>query len=123
MIIENKNLGINTENVNSCESIETLKDWMVQIEIDIARMTHQINEAKQKSLNGDYSDPKWFRSIHSAKRLQGILKQQIQNRLSVVKKLDRPLCSYIIDVIREEYTDEEWSAIVSEAMELKNVKV
>lgn len=117
MIIRNKYLNISNEDVKKEEDLNTLHKWLIDIDENIASM--DIIIAKEKiNPEGDF---KWLQRVITARRLQGVLKNTIQHRISIIKKNQRPISEYIIDTIRQNYSDSDWEIIVKKAMYLKQM--
>lgn len=117
MIIRNKYLNISNEDVKKEEDLNTLHKWLIDIDENIASM--DIIIAKEKiNPEGDF---KWLQRVITARRLQGVLKNTIQHRISIIKKNQRPISEYIIDTIRQNYSDSDWEIIVKKAIQLKQM--
>jgi hypothetical protein len=115
MIIHNKYLNISNEDVNKEEDISLLYKWLLEIEENIVIM--DITIRKNSGVGGE-----WFERLTRARKLQGILKNQIQHRISEVKKKQRPLSEFIIDIIKDNYSDSDWELIIKKAIELKSLE-
>jgi len=72
MTIYNKFLKINTDDVNQEEDIFVLKDWLLKVEENLLTMSIALERMPTNEMK-------------SARKLQIILKNQIQNRISVLK--------------------------------------
>lgn len=72
MTIYNKFLKINTDDVNREEDIFVLKDWLLKVEENLLTMSIALERMPTNEMK-------------SARKLQIILKNQIQNRISVLK--------------------------------------
>lgn len=87
MIIENKNLGINTEDVYACTDRLTLLEWRVKVSQDYFNIWQKLIKAiSEKDLTGEYTDKYWFTQTKTACRLQEILLFQIEHRLEELKQ-------------------------------------
>lgn len=88
MEIINKNLGISTEDVYSCEDILKLREWRVGVAQTLYEIYCKLTEAKAtKARTGFYVDRVWFEKTEKAKRLQEILLFQIEHQ---IEKLNQP---------------------------------
>lgn len=110
MIISNKYLGISTEDVNAQKDLTILYMWLDGVQENITSMNLTLQSVKKGS---DY-----HKKISNARSLQGLLKQQIQSRINVVKS-ERPLSEYIVDIIKEELSNEDWITLLKKATKLK----
>lgn len=72
MTIYNKFLKINTDDVNREEDIFVLKDWLLKVEENLLTMSIALERMPTNEMK-------------SARKLQIILKNQIQNRISILK--------------------------------------
>lgn len=119
MIIRNKYLNISSEDLKKEQDVTKLKQWLVDIEENIACMDMAITQAKLKAYEeGIYSDNKWFNNIQTANRLQKILKIHIESK---IKELEgSSLDYYIIQVLKKDYSDKAWFSIVQKAKLLKD---
>lgn len=89
-MIKHEDLGINADDIRDEYDRETLLGWKQVIDEDIMRIGLQIDEAKaKKQATGEYADPNWFHKARTAKKMYGMLSQQIQRQLSKVKERDR----------------------------------
>ena len=119
MIIRNKYLNISSDDLKKEQDITKLKQWLVDIEENIACMDMAITQAKLRAYeDGIYSDNKWFNNIQTANRLQKILKIHIESKIKELEgsSLDR----YIIQVLKKDYSDKAWFSIVQKAKLLKD---
>lgn len=119
MIIRNKYLNISSEDLKKEQDVTKLKQWLVDIEENIACMDMAITQAKLRAYEeGIYSDNKWFNNIQTANRLQKILKIHIESK---IKELEgSSLDYYIIQVLKKDYSDKAWFSIVQKAKLLKD---
>ena len=115
MVIRNKYLNISNEDVKEETNINTLHKWLIDIDENIAAM--DIIIAKEKI--NPQADFVWLQRVITARRLQGVLKNTIQHRISIIKKNQRPLSEYIVDVLRPNYSDSDWEITVRKASQLK----
>lgn len=123
MIIRNKYLNITNEDVQKQTDLNTLNQWLLDIDENIVTMDITINRAKSKAFQQQiFSDPKWFERITTARRLQGLLKNQILNRIREIKLNDKDLNQYIIQVVSKFFVEEEWSEIIKLAKQLNDKK-
>lgn len=87
MTIENKNLGINSDDVYSCEDKLKLLEWRVGVSETYFDIWKQLIEATaEKERTGVYKDRDWFNNTKTACRLQEILLFQIEHRLEQLKQ-------------------------------------
>ena len=123
MIIFNRNLGISSEDVARCNDLQLLKEWQLGIEEDLVAMILQINKAKSDAFfTGQYADPNWFRAVESARKLQGLLKQQITHRIAFLKQNhSKQLERYFVDVAFEKLSSELFQQIKAEALQRKEL--
>ena len=88
MEIINKNLGISTEDVYSCDDLLKLREWRVGVALTLHEISCKLTEAKaHKHRTGVYVDKVWFERTEKARRLQEILLFQIEHQ---IEKLNQP---------------------------------
>lgn len=89
--LKNKRLDITEHDIKLSDNSDQILEWKLEIEKDLGEIRLQIDTAKAKAINGDYSDPVWFANVHGAKKVQGLLSQMCQQRLRVLKELKKEL--------------------------------
>ena len=47
MLIENKNLGLTSDDVMACDSVSLLQEWLMEQQMDVASIDMQIDVAKE----------------------------------------------------------------------------
>ena len=70
---------------------EQLLFWKSEVDIDIQRISQQINKAKADAYQGNYSDPGWFQRVNGALHAKKQASQKIQNHLTKLKRLRHEL--------------------------------
>ena len=79
-------------------SAEALAEERVQLELDLANISAQINYAQVEVYkNGKPSDPEWFASAQSAKRYKGFQHQQIIREIAVRERAQKKARQETID--------------------------
>ena len=126
MNISNKRLGITTDEVNACEDIDTLLLWSSEVEADIAGIRSALDHAKGHYIaTGEYADPQWFAKASSAARLQGVLKNTIQGRISVLKRQERlrstrVVAEYFVDIARHRLDKDLFWEMLNDAKKMRD---
>lgn len=87
--LKNHRLGITEDDIRECDNPEQLIEWKLEIGKDLMELSSQINAAKAKASEGNYSDPVWFANVHGAKKCQGMLDQMIAFRLRTLRTTKR----------------------------------
>lgn len=86
MIIKNKRLDIDTNDVYESTDLVELYDWRVNVAITYYNLTNKINKARAtKAELGTYVDREWYQRTDDARRLQEILLFQIEHRIQELK--------------------------------------
>lgn len=86
MTIENKNLGINSDDVYDCKDKETLLNWKIGVAETLYNIWEKLKNARaEKEETGHYADREWYTKADTARRLQEILLFQIEHRLEQLK--------------------------------------
>lgn len=116
MIIENRNLGITSEDVEQCNDLKELQRWLRTVENDILSMDLQLHLAETKEMLGEEVDIGWKRKTEAAKMLQERLKKWIEYRILEVS----PLEEYIISLVKAYFSLDQWNALVEQAKEAYN---
>jgi len=89
---------------------------------EMARMKAQIFEAKSRAVDGDYSDPDWFRRVNTALRYKGIRHQQLLRRAAELRDSANASNANswerrFIEAARRRLKPETYQALVDEAGE------
>lgn len=107
-MIQHEDLGVTGDDIRNEYNRETLLEWKQVIDEDIMRIGLQLDEAKaKKNSTGEYADPNWFHKARTAKKMYGMLSQQIQRQLSKVKKRDnKTFDEKFIDICHRELSSD-----------------
>lgn len=114
MFIENKTIGINSDDVDECTDIATLRKWLVAVKEDISRITMSLEKAYE---SGREIDEERESNSMTAKKLQGLLAYRIQERIATLKDtLPRnDFSNTFMDVARQRLPSDDFNTIFREA--------
>jgi len=99
-----------------------LLDLKEETDLAIASIKIQIEDAKAKAGDGEYSNRDWWRRVNNARRIKGLQSQQIQHalrRLRQEKKANtqRDLSIRFMDIARRDLDPERFHQILNKALE------
>lgn len=104
-----------------CE--DELIEMKEEVDQDITSIKIQIDEAKDKVIDGEYADRDWWLRVNGALRIKGRQSQQIQNAIGRVKrerkeKEQLQLERRFMNIARQELSYEVFNKILDQAKEV-----
>lgn len=103
--------------------LETLRD---ELDDACARIAHQIDMAKARSIEGDYSDPVWFQRTVHALRMKRKLYNRTLQEISFLKKDQRRKYNssterFFVSVAKRRLDRELFTEIMDEANDMADL--
>lgn len=95
MKIRNFRIGIGTLDVNRCEDMIQLDEWLEEVFLDVEYLNNIIRSGKEED------------NIIQAMKLQKILAQQIKNRQKYLHELYQPIIDYFKLKYSQEYYEQK----------------
>ena len=115
--VNNSKYGFCTNDVVNCNDMAKLKQWLREQQDTLSSLSLSVERMKQSAQDGNPND-RYF-STCSAKRLQGVLNQQIINRIADLKQEQRmSIEQAFIEVAYKRLTFELFQSIKDEAKDL-----
>lgn len=117
MIIKNKRLDIDTNDVYECTDKSTLYAWLITVYETLKEINEKLTEAKAiRAGKGIYADRDWFTRTDTARRLQEILALQIKQKIIEIEDEDKKL----ISILRTHFSQEQWNQIIKQLDKSEN---
>ena len=119
MIIHNKEIGIDSNIINNCSDKALLISYSQKILIQIEMMkVRKSGFATHLHSTGEYVDLSVFNKLDKAIKFQGILKVQIQSRISHLKNIEKIDSDFnnsdiemLLKIVRDNTTIEQYKLI------------
>lgn len=105
-VLQNKKLGITSDDVRNCTDILLLEEMIMEQQLDVDSIKMQL-QTKDDDTN--------VKALKSAQFFQGELYSLMKKRLSYLSRQREQLNDYIIKYFKDNTTDEKWEEIVQEA--------
>lgn len=119
-IIEAKRIGINENDVMSCENITQLLYWQIEVSKDISNISAQLvrNDYNAKKEGGEV-DPLWKIKAQTSMELLKIFVQKINIRVMELKNKKTKVAEAFVETARKQLDADVFQDILIKSQEVK----
>jgi len=100
-VIENKNYGFTENDVDVCEDVLQLNDWLTKVRKDINIIDGKLDHVKANNSIGNEVDPKWVGGLKHARKIQKTLEDMIIHRISSLKENNKETYQFEVNFVEE----------------------